>query len=103
MRLELTPKSTGSRELEYRRSKLLEIITMTRMQKLMVALLSSAVRELVLPGYQEITNAHEIVAIEENGRSAEINFTPASLNLIQLVPGRAIATMWALSRYTITP
>lgn len=47
---------------------------MTRIQKLIVALLLSAVRELVLPGYQEITNAHEIVAIEENGR------------LVQLVP-----------------
>jgi hypothetical protein len=46
----------------------------------------SAVRELVLPGYQEIANAHEIVAIEENGRSAEINLTRASLNLVQLVP-----------------
>ena len=59
---------------------------MTRMQKLIVALLLSAVRELVLPGYQKITNAHEIVAIEENSEWAEINLTRASLNLVQLVP-----------------
>ena len=56
------------------------------MHKLIVALLLSAVRELVLPGCQEITNAHEIVAIEENGRWAEIDLTRASLNLVQLVP-----------------
>jgi hypothetical protein len=56
------------------------------MQKLIVALLLSAVRELVLPGYQKITNAHEIVAIEENSEWAEINLTRASLNLVQLVP-----------------
>lgn len=59
---------------------------MTRMQKLIVALLLSAVRELVLPGYQEITNAHEIVTVEENSESAETNLTRASLNLVQLVP-----------------
>lgn len=59
---------------------------MTRMQKLIVALLLSAVRELVLPGYQKITNAHEMVAIEENSEWAEINLTRASLNLVQLVP-----------------
>ena len=56
------------------------------MQKLIVALLLSAVRELVLPGYQKITNAHEMVAIEENSEWAEINLTRASLNLVQLVP-----------------
>lgn len=59
---------------------------MTRMQKLIVALLLSAVRELVLPGYQKITHAYEIVAIEENSEWAEINLTRASLNLVQLVP-----------------
>ena len=59
---------------------------MTRIQKLIVALLLSAVRELVLPGYQEITNAHEILTIEENGGWAEIESTRASLNLVQLVP-----------------
>ena len=56
------------------------------MQKLIVALLLSAVRELVLPGYQEITNAHEIITVEENSEPAETNLTRASLNLVQLVP-----------------
>ena len=32
---------------------------MTRIHKLVLALLLSAVGELVLPGYPEITNAHE--------------------------------------------
>jgi hypothetical protein len=63
-----------------------EIVTMTRIHKLVVALLLSAVGELVLPGYPEITNAHEIVTIEENGRWAEIELTRASLNLVRLVP-----------------
>ena len=59
---------------------------MTRMHKLIVALLLSAVGELVLPGFPEITNAHEIVTLEENGRSAEIELTRASLTLVRLVP-----------------
>ena len=59
---------------------------MTRIHKLVVALLLSAVGELVLPGYPEITNAHEIVTIEENGRWAEIELTRASLHLVRLIP-----------------
>jgi hypothetical protein len=57
---------------------------MTRIQKLIVALLLSAVRELVLPGFQEITNADEIMPVEENGRAAEIKSTRVALNLVRL-------------------
>jgi hypothetical protein len=69
-----------------RRSKSVDTMTMTRMHKLIVALLLSAVGELVLPGFAEITNAHEIVSVEENGRWAEIELTRASLALVRLVP-----------------
>ena len=62
------------------------LLTMTRTHKLIVALLLSAVGELILPGFQEITNAYEMVTIEENGRWVEIELTRASLNLVQLVP-----------------
>jgi hypothetical protein len=56
------------------------------MHKLVVALLLSAVGELLLPGYPEITNAHEILTVEKNGRWAEIESTRASLTLVRLVP-----------------
>lgn len=59
---------------------------MARMHKLVVALLLSAVGELLLPGYPEITNAHEILTVEQNGTWAEIESTRASLNLVRLVP-----------------
>ena len=61
-------------------------MTMARMHKLVVALLLSAVGELLLPGYPEITNAHEILTVEQNGTWAEIESTRASLNLVRLVP-----------------
>jgi hypothetical protein len=59
---------------------------MARMHKLVVALLLSAVGELLLPGYPEITNAHENLTVEENGRWAEIESTRASLTLVRLIP-----------------
>jgi hypothetical protein len=59
---------------------------MTRMHKVFVALLLSAVGELVLPGYLEITNAYEIVTVEGNSEWAEIESTRASLTLVRLVP-----------------
>jgi hypothetical protein len=59
---------------------------MARMHTLVVALLLSAVGELLLPGYPEITNAHENLTVEENGRWAEIESTRASLTLVRLIP-----------------
>jgi hypothetical protein len=77
------PNSMGSSSW---RNNSVDKMTMTRIHKLIVALLLSAVGELVLPGFPEITNAHEIVTVEENGRWSEIELNRTSLTLVRLVP-----------------
>lgn len=59
---------------------------MTRIHIRLVALVLSVVGEIVMPGYSEVTNAHEIVTIEDDGRWVEIESTRMSLNLARLVP-----------------
>jgi hypothetical protein len=76
------------------------------MHKLIVALVSSALCELLLPGFRGITNAQEIVTIEENGRTAEIASTRRALNLVRLVPvtnEREIVGMIAIYDNPVTP
>jgi len=55
------------------------------MHKVAVALLLSALAELVLLANPGFTESHEIVTIEENGRWAEIELNRASLNFVRLV------------------
>jgi hypothetical protein len=79
---------------------------MTRMHKVFVALLLSAVGELVLPGYLEITNAYEIVTVEQNSEWTEIESTRASLTLVRLVPvssEREILGIIAIYENPMTP
>ena len=58
---------------------------MTRIHKVAVALLLSALGELVLLANPGFTESHEIVTIEENGRWAEIELNRASLNFVRIV------------------
>jgi hypothetical protein len=81
-------------------------MTMKRMHKLILALVWSARREFVLPGFRETTSAQEILTIEENGRATEIASTGRTFNLVRLVPvtnEREIVGLIAVYDNPVTP
>jgi hypothetical protein len=79
---------------------------MKRIHKLMLALVSTALCELVLPGFRETTSAQEILTVEENGKAAEIALTRRTFHLVRLVPvtdEREIVGLIAIYDNPVTP
>jgi hypothetical protein len=73
-------------QFECRRSERADIMATTRMHKLVLALLFTAITELAPSGFREIATAHGMVILEEDGRWVEIESSRASLKLVRLVP-----------------